>query len=383
MDSRMRRNLTLAARQRAVLVAAHPIARQRADVNAHPSAAYYPHGVYSRQRAVVPTALMPSYAVRYGTPQAHDPSEFGGFAGFSLKKIVKNVGKAVGKAVKDTGHVAGKVITSKVGQAVIGTGLALTGVGIPLAAGIGAGAQAAGQLIKPGGNLGKAAKGAAVGGAEGLAAGVAGKALGKIGVVQTLREKIGTAAPKPTTYESDERLDALASGQIPDVSVVPSSATQPVLKALPETGADVFATADKVQQGIDAAKRAGAEVARKAVSDAIGLETEANEAQRKSNTKRGDEAAKWRRIAERLREQARKVKAAGEAAQTVAATVVPPSANPISPQGGYPVSGGEGGGGATVTVSAPSAPAEAGILSNPAVLIGAAAALYLLTSRRR
>jgi hypothetical protein len=126
-----------------------------------------------------PNALLgddSTYAFRYD-----------GLGGFSLGKIVKNVGKAVGKAVKDTGHVAGNIVTSNIGKAVIGTGLALTGVGIPAAAAIGAATQAGGGLIKSGGGLKAAASGAVIGGVGGAAAGVAGKVIGASGVGSALQ----------------------------------------------------------------------------------------------------------------------------------------------------------------------------------------------------
>jgi hypothetical protein len=100
--------------------------------------------------------------------------------GFSLGKVLKNVTKAVGKGVKDVGHAAGKVVTSKAGQLVIGGALAATGVGIPAAAAISAAAQGGGQLIKKGGNLKKAGKGVVVGGAEGAAASLVGKGARKL-----------------------------------------------------------------------------------------------------------------------------------------------------------------------------------------------------------
>ncbi len=98
-------------------------------------------------------------------------------AGLSLGKILGNVKNTVVKAAKDTGHAVGSAVTSKVGQAVIGAGLAATGVGLPAAIAIGAGSKAAGELIKPGGNLGKAAHGAVTGAAVGAAGGLAGKVI--------------------------------------------------------------------------------------------------------------------------------------------------------------------------------------------------------------
>jgi hypothetical protein len=106
-----------------------------------------------------------------------------GLGGFSLKGIVKGVSKAVKtvaspvqKAATAVGHAAGTVVTSKVGQAVLGTALAATGVGIPAAAAIMGGTKAVGNLIKPGGNLKHAATGALQGAATGVVAGAAGQA---------------------------------------------------------------------------------------------------------------------------------------------------------------------------------------------------------------
>ncbi len=106
-----------------------------------------------------------------------------GLGGFSLKGIVKGVSKAVKtvaspvqKAAAAVGHTAGNIVTSKVGQAVLGTALAATGVGIPAAAAIMGGTKAVGNLIKPGGNLKHAATGALQGAATGVVAGAAGQA---------------------------------------------------------------------------------------------------------------------------------------------------------------------------------------------------------------
>jgi hypothetical protein len=101
-------------------------------------------------------------------------SQEGTYLGFSLGKIVKNIGNTVKKAVVDTGHAVGKVATSTVGQAVVGGALALTGVGLPAAAGIMAATKGVGNLIKPGGNLKGAVTGAAQGAVEGAVASEAG-----------------------------------------------------------------------------------------------------------------------------------------------------------------------------------------------------------------
>lgn len=106
-----------------------------------------------------------------------------GLEGFSLKGIVKGVAKTVKKvaspvqkAAAAVGHTAGKVVTSKVGQAVLGTALAATGVGIVPAALIMGGTKAAGNLIKPGGNIKHALTGFGQGALTGAAAGVVGTA---------------------------------------------------------------------------------------------------------------------------------------------------------------------------------------------------------------
>lgn len=118
--------------------------------------------------------------------------------GFSLKKIAGNVTKAVTKAVKDVGHVTGNVVTSTVGKTIIGGALAATGVGIPLAAAIGAGTQAVGGAIKSGGGIKAASSGALQGAAIGAASGVAGKLLGKTSVGQAIQSKARGLVSKVT-----------------------------------------------------------------------------------------------------------------------------------------------------------------------------------------
>src|SRR5689334_4371902 len=78
--------------------------------------------------------------------------------------IFSNIGKALGKAVKDTGHFVGKVASNPI----VDTGLALIpGVG----PGVAAGAAGLGRLMAPGGNLGNAAGAAIRSGAVGKLAG--------------------------------------------------------------------------------------------------------------------------------------------------------------------------------------------------------------------
>lgn len=118
-------------------------------------------------------------AIDVDTLQGYEVDDFDGL-GFSLGKIVKNVANTVKKAAVDTAHVTGKVVTSTAGKAIIGGALALTGVGIPAAAAIGAATQGVGTLIRPGGNIGAAAKAGAVGAAGGVAASVVGKGIRRV-----------------------------------------------------------------------------------------------------------------------------------------------------------------------------------------------------------
>lgn len=163
-------------------------------------------------------------------------------AGLSLKGIGKaltNVKNTVVKAVKDTGHVAGTAVTSKIGQAVIGTGLALTGVGLPLAAAAGAAIKGTGELIKPGGNLGKAAHGAVTGAATGVAAVGARTLLTKVapGVLDKARgignkllpgnpfKRVSTATAETAGLADRAAEIALGAGAlaIPGVQITPSA----------------------------------------------------------------------------------------------------------------------------------------------------------------
>jgi len=100
----------------------------------------------------------------------------GDYLGFSLGKLAKNVGKAIGKGVVDTGHAVGKAATSKVGQLVTGAAIAASGVGILPALAIGAGVKAGGRAIAPGGNL----KNVANAGVQGAVVGAAGYGTGKV-----------------------------------------------------------------------------------------------------------------------------------------------------------------------------------------------------------
>lgn len=168
--------------------------------------------------------------------------------GFSLGSIVKNIGntikkaatdttKAVTKAVVQTGHVAGEVVTSTAGKAIIGAGLALTGVGIPAAAAFMATTQGVGTLIAPHGTIGGAAKGAAEGAVEGAVAGVAGKALTKFApsLVTGAQNLLHINQQAPSTAQV-QAANVEANAPLPSPVVTPSARTR-VFPATPTPSA--------------------------------------------------------------------------------------------------------------------------------------------------
>lgn len=199
-------------------------------------------------------------------------------AGFSLKGIGKaltNVKNTVVKAVKDTGHAAGTAVTSKIGQAVIGTGLALTGVGLPAAAAIGAAAKAGGELIKPGGNLGKAARGAVTGAATGVAAVGARTLLTKAapGVLDAARgignkllpgnpfKRVSTSTADTAGIADRAAEIALAGGALtlPGVQVTPSRPdySRPTVAKLPRDRTPASGSSDTKKRVAEATINAG------------------------------------------------------------------------------------------------------------------------------
>lgn len=220
----------------------------------------------------------------------------GTYLGFSLGKVFKNIGRAVKKGVTDVGHTVGTVVTSKIGQAVIGTGLALTGVGIPAAAGLMAATKGVGTLIKPGGNLKGAVTGAAQGAVEGVvasAAGSAGRSLfSHLTQSQSATGPAATAAaqvtPTPVTPVAPSALPTLlppqvataptADGQMPQIGQqapaaprvkrvragasgygMPPGAARSVLKAGQQAGAASTAAAgevDSLNKKLDAVQSA-------------------------------------------------------------------------------------------------------------------------------
>lgn len=111
---------------------------------------------------------------------------------------IKNVGSALKSGVTGVGHAVGSVASNPWVQGLTAAGLAATGIGAPLAAGIMAAERGGGALLKPGGNIGDGLKGAATGAAMGAGASLAGSAIRDpgsiIGGLKTVGGKLGGSA---------------------------------------------------------------------------------------------------------------------------------------------------------------------------------------------
>ena len=105
-----------------------------------------------------------------------------------LGKLVRKVGGNIGRAVKKAGgdigrqavrsaHDTGAILDNKYTKMALAAGLAATGVGAPLAAGIMATSGALGGGLKKGGGLKSSLKGGAIGAATGAGASLAGGAV--------------------------------------------------------------------------------------------------------------------------------------------------------------------------------------------------------------
>lgn len=140
--------------------------------------------------------------------------------GLSLKGILKGIGHAA----TQVGHAVGTAVTSKVGQAIEGGALALTGVGLPAAAGIFAATKGVGNLIKPGGTIGHALTGAAQGAVEGAASSVAGS-LAR-GAISKLRGGGSTPATAATVAQTvaTNNLPSMASVAALPAALTPAAA---------------------------------------------------------------------------------------------------------------------------------------------------------------
>lgn len=140
-----------------------------------------------------------------------------------LSRAVKKVARPVQRAARKAGHAIGKAATSKVSQAIIGTALAATGVGLVPAALIGAGVKGGGALLRPGGTLRKAGRAAGQGAIVGAGASVVGKGARK-GLSVLKREKIVRTAPPPPA--KPDVLDQLtAKSKLPKVKLTGTTGT--------------------------------------------------------------------------------------------------------------------------------------------------------------
>jgi hypothetical protein len=148
--------------------------------------------------------------------------------GKTVAKAAKDTGNATKKAVVDTGHVAGAVATSKVGQAVIGSALAVSGVGLPAAAAIGATAKGGGALIKKGGNLGKAGNAAVQGAAVGAGSAVVGAA------VRTVKAGEGFGGFKNVLLKGKGALDK--KPEPPPAMIEPAYAVEAIVPGMTDSG---------------------------------------------------------------------------------------------------------------------------------------------------
>lgn len=147
----------------------------------------------------------------------------------------------IGHAATQVGHTVGKVVTSKVGQAVLGGALAVTGVGLPAAAAIFGGTKAVGNLIKPGGNLAHAATGLAQGAVEGAGASLIGR--GVRAGVSAIRGSPASAAQTAATVARPPSIGTT-------MKAPPTATIEPLMAALPPTltpSAPAIPTAQVIQ----------------------------------------------------------------------------------------------------------------------------------------
>ncbi len=108
---------------------------------------------------------------------------------------LSNIGKAVGKGVKDTGHAIGDAANNKWVKGGTAALLAATGVGAPAAAAILASEGLAGGALHRGGGLKDAAVGGATGALAGGGAALAGKGLSMIPGIGGIAGKVGGLVP--------------------------------------------------------------------------------------------------------------------------------------------------------------------------------------------
>lgn len=96
----------------------------------------------------------------HGAPMLH----------WGIPSFVRSIGSGIRDAAVGAGHAIGSVADNPWVQGATAAALAATGVGAPAAAAIMAAQKGGGALLKPGGNIGDAIKGAGVGAVEGYGA---------------------------------------------------------------------------------------------------------------------------------------------------------------------------------------------------------------------
>ncbi len=159
--------------------------------------------------------------------------KIGGNIEKAVVKGAKDTGKATKKAVVDTGHAAGAVATSKLGQVALGTALAVSGVGLPAAAAIGAATKGGGALIKKGGNLGKAGTAAYQGAAVGAGAAVVGSGF------RAIKSGTGLGGFKSSLLHGKDAIPQKATAKIsgPQTAIVePEYAVEPIVDGVTDSG---------------------------------------------------------------------------------------------------------------------------------------------------
>jgi len=156
-----------------------------------------PFGAPMQRRSRSDVARRSAYGGR-GTDAVQGPRRFDFWSniGNAVKKGVKDTGNAVKKAATDTGHFVGEVASNPWVQGLTEAALIASGVGAPEAAAIMAAEKGGGNLLKPGGNIGSAATGAAEGAAIG-AAGIKLSAVAKAALADYQAHVANGSAPPP------------------------------------------------------------------------------------------------------------------------------------------------------------------------------------------
>lgn len=337
----------------------------------------------------VPFAQVPpTYAL--GDNGEDDYGQFGGFSLKGITKAIKKVASPVQKAAAAVGHTVGNVVTSKAGQAILGTGLALTGIGAPAAAGIFAATKGVGSLIKPGGNIKHALTGAAQGAVEGVASVYAGKAVRAIGgkILNRGGSVAGSAASTGAKVLESQVTGGgganTGGGDVADTAAIAdaqrqiaeaqAAAEQARAEAARQVAEAQAAAAAAQSQGNDAAARAAADAAAQLAAQRAAADAAAQAAAAASQSANGStDSGQLQAL----------IDAAKKAAQTAQAA----AAAPPTPQATAAVQGMAQEATDATQDAVAGAPAEAGVLgsltSNPLLLVGGLAVALLVFGKKR